>query len=289
MLLISMMTQAQSLKVTPKMAKGDVKNYVCANEISAAGTNVKMNFETKCTVTEESATGYVIDCKVSNYSSDAAANNMIAHMLTISSEVMNNINTRVITDKDGKPTGIKNLDEVMKNIKTSANKIAEELIKSVPQAADVLTKEQLVEQLMAEMSEDALLKKYDTPTSLFVLNGKTIMTGAQDEYIDNGMKMKRMYFQSGKDKITTTASMNMSGEELKKMVIEKVMETAPDQAEMIKQNIDAVMASGMLKFSATEKTNYELSADGWVKSIQSESEADSMGQKVIGKTTITLK
>ena len=83
--------------------------------------------------------------------------------------------------------------------------------------------------------------------------------------------------------------MNMSGEELKKMVIEKVMETAPDQAEMIKQNIDAVMASGMLKFSATEKTNYELSADGWVKSIQSESEADSMGQKVIGKTTITLK
>lgn len=86
-----------------------------------------------------------------------------------------------------------------------------------------------------------------------------------------------------------TANMDMDKESLKKMIIEKVTEMAPDQAEMVKQNIDMVLSSGMLKLEATEKGSYEVGNDGWMKTISVEKEMNTMGQKVTVKSVGTIK
>jgi len=63
---------------------------------------------------------------------------------------------------------------------------------------------------------------------------------------------------------------------------------APEQADMIKQNIDAVIDSGMLKFDMSETATYELQDDGWVKSIKAENKNEAMGQKSVINTVVTL-
>jgi len=68
-----------------------------------------------------------------------------------------------------------------------------------------------------------------------------------------------------------------------------VEKSLPDQADMIKQNIDQLMNSGMLKMEMKETASYELQPDGWVKSIKAESTHDAMGQKMKTTTTVTLK
>ena len=290
MLLVALMAQAQSLKVCPKMKKGDVKTYVTVTQTNAAGTEVKLTETATYTVTEETAAGYVIDVVVNNCTTDVAADNLMGRLLTASSEMMKGVTLRLTTDKDGQIVGIKNFDEVKKATQERAGLFFDELLKSAPQMADVMPKEVLMKQVAGQLTESYMVNAAKLSNSPLALNGKTVVIGAQDEYTnDQGMKMKRMYFLAGNNKVTTTSTMNMSKEEMKQMIIDKVSEMAPDQADMVKQNIDMVMASGMMKIEATEKANYELDANGWVKSITVENETNSMGQKVKINATVTLQ
>lgn len=290
MLLVALMAQAQSLKVCPKMKKGDVKTYVTVTQTNAAGTEVKLTETATYTVTEETAAGYVIDVVVNNCTTDAAADNLMGRLLTASSEMMKGVTLRLTTDKDGQIVGIKNFDEVKKATQERAGLFFDELLKSAPQMADVMPKEVLMKQVAGQLTEGYMVNAAKLSNSPLALNGKTVVIGAQDEYTnDQGMKMKRMYFLAGNNKVTTTSTMNMSKEEMKQLIIDKVSEMAPDQADMVKQNIDMVMASGMMKLEATEKANYELDANGWVKSITVENETNSMGQKVKINATVTLQ
>ena len=102
------------------------------------------------------------------------------------------------------------------------------------------------------------------------------------------MKMKRMYFVQGKN-IVANSTLNMTKDEMKEMLIQMVEKSAPDQAAMVKENIDQIMSSGMLKMDMKETVTYELQDDGWVKSIKGESTTETMGQKVVTVSTITLK
>ena len=76
-------------------------------------------------------------------------------------------------------------------------------------------------------------------------------------------------------------------DDLKKLIIKQVEEQAPEQAEMIKQNIDLVM--GQMKFEMSEKSTYQLQDNGWVKSVKNEVNQNMMGQVMKATETITLK
>jgi hypothetical protein len=171
----------------------------------------------------------------------------------------------------------------------AAGKLVDQLLKDIPQLSQLMSKEALINQITDNVNEESLVRTMQANTSMLVLNGKTIMTGAQDEFVnEQGMKMKRMYFVNGK-KVTTNSSMNMSKDEMKAFIIKSVEQMAPEQAEMIKQNIDQVMATGMLKIDMKETANYEIGDDGWVKTLKSESTTDTMGQKTTITTVATLK
>lgn len=125
---------------------------------------------------------------------------------------------------------------------------------------------------------------------ILTLNGKSITADAQDEFVNSqGMKMKRFYLVNGKNKITSAAKMNMSNEDMKKMVIEKVEQTAPEQAKMVKDNIDTLLESGMLKVEGSETATYEFAADGWVKTMTLKNDMTLMGASTNVETTVTLK
>ena len=127
-------------------------------------------------------------------------------------------------------------------------------------------------------------------TSPLALCGKTITTGDEDKYVNEmGLEMKRIYTVGADGSITTTSNMSMDKDDIKKYVLDQVVKILPQQADIIKNNIDMVIQSGLLKMESTEKAVYTLLPDGWIKSIKIEAFRDFMQQKITQTTTVTLK
>jgi hypothetical protein len=289
MLTMVMAAQAQ-LKVAPQMQKGDQKSYevTIVTDIPGQGS-FTINEEMAYSVTDATATGYVVKMETTKMTSDVKAENIAGQIVAAAQEVMINIPLLIATDQAGKPLGINNYAEISKKIDTQSDVLIEKMFKAIPQLSTALPKNALKQQILTSLSEEALLKTIQWSVNPMALNGKTIMTGAQEEYInDQGIKMKRMYFVNGRN-VTVSGSANMSKEELKKLIIEQVEKMMPEQADMVKQNIDQLIESGMLKLDMKETGSYEYQEDGWVKTIKSENVTENMGQKVTVNTTVTLK
>ena len=289
MLTMVMAAQAQ-LKVAPQMQKGDQKNYevTIVTDIPGQGS-FTINEEMAYSVTDATATGYVVKMETTKMTSDVKAENIAGQIVAAAQEVMINIPLLIATDQAGKPLGINNYAEIRKKIDTQSDVLIEKMFKAIPQLSTALPKNALKQQILTSLSEEALLKTIQWSVNPMALNGKTIMTGAQEEYInDQGIKMKRMYFVNGRN-VTVSGSANMSKEELKKLIIEQVEKMMPEQADMVKKNIDQLIESGMLKLDMKETGSYEYQEDGWVKTIKSENVTENMGQKVTVNTTVILK
>lgn len=289
MLTVMMAAQAQ-LKVAPKMAKGTTKVYVSESTTAIPSQkDVHTTSETKFTVTAQNADGYTMEVVTTDVKSDAAGDNLAAKILSAAENLMKGLSVRLTTNKDGQVKSIQNYGELKQKIDGLSNELVDQLFEQAPMLAQAMSKDAMKQQILESTTEENLLKTMQNMTSPLALNGKTITTGSQEEYKnEQGMKMKRMYFVNGKN-VTTNGSMNMSKDELKAMIIEKVEKLVPDQAELIKQNIDQVMATGMIKFESKETATYELQDDGWVKSIKTESTNEAMGQQMKTTTTVTIK
>jgi hypothetical protein len=273
------------------MQKGDVKNYtiVATNSIPMQG-DTKITSGSKYTVVDATADGYVLDVETLEVQVESDANNVTGKLLAAAEEMQKGVVIRVTTDKDGKPTKVLNLDELRPKMEKAADSAIDKLVADIPQLSQVIPDKSVLKNQFKEcFTEETILRGLQESTSPLALNGKTIITGAQEEYTSkDGLKMKRMYFVNGQN-IIANSTLNMSKDEMKALLIKQVELRAPEQAQMVKDNIDQILDSGMLKIDMTQKDTYELQADGWPKSIVTENTTDMMGQQVITKTSITLK
>ena len=287
LLTIAFAAQAQ-LKIAPKMEKGTVKTYVntVTTSIPMQG-DVTVTSETNYSVVDATADGYLIDVETINVKVDADADNITGKLLAATEELQKGTVIHLSTDKDGKPVRVLNADELKKIIEQNANALIDKLMADIPQLAESAPKDVLKNQMLSSFTEETILRGLEE--SPLALNGKSIITGAQEEYVTkDGLKMKRMYFVNGKN-IIANSNLNMDLEEMKALVIKQVEERAPEQAEMVKENIDQILSSGMLKIDMKQKDTYELQADGWIKSMTTEATTETMGQKIEVKGTLTMK
>ncbi|MBQ9231436.1 MAG: hypothetical protein IJ190_09715 [Prevotella sp.] len=290
MMLTAAIAVSAQMKVAPKLEKGMTKVY---NEVATTKVpgqkEVTITTDTRYMVTEVTADGYVIDVKTISFSTDATPDNIAGQLLSSASELMKDANVRVATNKDGKAEKIVNYAELKTQIEGMSDKLIGKLYQSIPQLSQMVPKDILRQQMVENITEERLLTTMQNVPSLLALNGKSVMTGAQEDYLnEQGMKMRRMYFVNGKN-IVTNSSMNMSKDELKTLIIAQVEKVAPDQADMIKQNIDQLVESGMLKMDMKETATFELQDDGWVKSITIDSTLDAVGQSTTTHVVVTAK
>ena len=289
MLTAAIALQAQ-LKVAPKMEKGTVKTYVGQTTVTIPSQgDVKVSDETKYTVVDATADGYVIDMESVDVKTECDASNIAGKLIAAAQEIMKGITFRIAVDKDGKVQRLLNGDEIQPKLNKMTDTFIDQLLKDIPQLASMVSKDDLKKQVAASITPEAMLQTSQDATSPFALNGKTITTGAQEDYVSkDGMKMRRMYFVQGQN-IVANSTLNMTKDEMKEMIIQQVEKNLPDQAAMVKENIDQIMATGMLKMDMKETATYELQADGWVKSIKNETTTETMGQQLVTKSTATLK
>jgi hypothetical protein len=289
LLLVAVVAGAQT-KIAPKMQEGMKKTYVSDITANVAGKEVKMTSEATYTVLSATATGYEVECTMTRFESNADPTDLTGRLLAMSEEMMKGVSVRMETDKDCKPVRMLNFEDIKKKTEAFVDKLTGELLAQNPAIADMLPKDMLKEQVMGAITEERMLQSINESASPMALNGKTISIGAQDEFINSqGMKLKRMYFPAADGSVTTNANINMSKEEMKQLIISQVEKMAPGQAEMIKNNIDMVMASGMLKFESNEKATYNFAPDGWVKSIKVDMTNEAVGQKSSVSSIVTLK
>ncbi len=283
-LLMALMAQAQT-KIAPKLENGFKAVYTSKSTMSITGAaEITVTNEDEYAVSDVTADGAVIT--VTNLSMspiDAEGVDPVTFMLLSAGHIMEGTTTKVQVDANGAPQKILNLEEVKGKAKEMMEKSVTAFFDAHAELAQVMPKEKFLEQLTNRIDEETLLGTFD----VLALNGKTVANGYQDTYVnDEGIKMKRMYFVSG-NKIISNANLDMSKDELKEFIIKQVEEQAPEQAEMIKQNIDMVM--GQLKIEMTEKHTYELQDNKWPVSIVSEQSQDSMGQAMKVSSTVSLK
>ena len=278
LLTIAFAAQAQ-LKIAPKMEKGTVKTYVntVTTSIPMQG-DVTVTSETNYSVVDATADGYLIDVETINVKVDADADNITGKLLAATEELQKGTVIHLSTDKDGKPVRVLNADELKKIIEQNANVLIDKLMADIPQLAESAPKDVLKNQMLSSFTEETILRGLEE--SPLALNGKSIITGAQEEYVTkDGLKMKRMYFVNGQN-IIANSTLNMDKDEMKALIIKQIEERAPEQAEMVKENIDQILSSGILKIDMKQKDTYDLQADGWIKSMTTEATTETMGQKI---------
>ncbi len=286
LLLLTALVAGAQTKIAPKMQKGMQKTYVTETVTTIAGQKpITMTVETQYAVTDVTADGYVMEVTVTDVQTDADQNDMVGRIVSLSMEMLKNVKSSLATDKDGKVTKILNFEDV----KNGAKKIIDKALEEVP-AIPGFSKDMLEEQFVGQLTEQAITQQMQMNSSPFALNGKTVSSGMQDEYLNQqGLKMKRTFTVQKDGSIQAASTIDMTPQEMKQMIIDQVEKLMPAQADMIRQNIDAVLASGMLKFKMDGKETYTFQADGWVGSITSEAISDTMGQKTTVKSTVRLK
>lgn len=289
MLTIAVALQAQ-VKVAPKMEKGTVKTYVAEATITLPGQgDVKVTADSKYSITDAKADSYVLEMVSTDVKTECEPGNIAGKLVAAAQEMMKDAVVRATLDKDGCIQNILNGDEVKARVDKQADAFIDQMLADVPQLAGVVSKDALKQQVSQALTIEGLVQTLQQATSPLALNGKTIASGSQEEFVSQeGLKMKRMYFVNGKT-IIANSVMNMTEDEMKQTIIKQVEKSAPDQAQMIKDNIDQLMSTGMLKMDHKETATYELQDDGWVKSIVVDSTTETMGQTVVSKSIVTLK
>lgn len=288
-LLLTMMVAVQAqVKVAPKMAKGMQKVYVTESKVGIPGQpEFNMTAETKYSVTGAVKDGYTMEVVTTEFKCDATDNNIAAKLMSAPFELLKGLTVRVTTDQDGQVKSIDNFAELKKKMDEVGGQLVNELFEKVPMLSQVMDKETLKKQVLSSVTPESMLKTMPVTNSPLMLNGKTVTMGMQEDYTaDYGLKMKRMYFVNG-NKITTNGSLNMSKDDMKQLIIKEVEKIMPSQADMVKENIDQLMDSGMAKIDSKETATYELQDDGWVKSILSETTYQMMGQNT--KTVVKVE
>lgn len=287
-MLTMMVAVKAQVKVAPKLAKGVEKVYVSESKVGVPGQpEFNMTAETKYTVTGATKNGYTMEVVTTDFKSDAADNNIVGRLMSASGELLKGLTVRVTTDQNGQVKSIDNYDELKKKVDDMGNKIVDGLFEKVPMLSQLMDKESLKKQVLSNVTHEGMLKSLKMTNSPLMLNGKTVTMGMQDDYTaDYGLKMKRMYFVNG-NMITTNGSLNMTKDDMKQLIIREVEKIMPAQADLVKENIDQLMDSGMLKLDSKETASYELQDDGWVKNIKVETTYEVVGQNT--KTEINVK
>lgn len=289
MLLMAWTAQAQnSIKVVPTMKKGDVRTYEIEVSSNIPDSPVKMAQQSVYTVVDANSNGYVMDITYKEWTTNGESAGLVGKLMSMSESMMQNAHMRLATDKQGLPVKILNYDEMRKQMEETVAKIIDEVKQSAPEMGELMRWDNLAKEAVAQMDESVILHNMLINSPL-MLNGKTLTTGSEEEYITpGGMKMKRHYTVNGRT-IVAKSELNMSEDDLKNYIISQVEKAMPSQAEMIKQNIDMVMQSGMMKIEMTEDTTYELQDDGWVKSIKTVMNNKMMGKDIRTVSTVTMK
>ena len=280
---------AQTL-IKANFQKGDQATYESVADIKVsvpmAGTSesIKTNGQTKITVKDASADGYVIEMTTTNIKMEGKQEvaQQTGNMLN---QYLSNVPLLLKTDANGKVKDILNYTEVQTQVSKLAMASIDSLYKAKPEMEKTLPKYKMAMSINSLLTKEAFIESAEN-NSFFIFFGKTLKTGDKVDMNKQGIKTTVTYEVNKEPNalnIIGKIKGNMTEDDVKAFFIDKMKQMGADEA-MVSQldaNWGQMKQMGMAKMDVDGTSTTKLLNSGWATEYSTDVKTKMMGMEMV--------
>ena len=287
---------AQTL-IKANFQKGDQATYESVADIKLsvpmAGTSesIKTNGQTKITVKDASADGYVIEMTTTNIKMEG--NQEVAQQTgNMLNQYLSNVPLLLKTDANGKVKDILNYTEVQTQVSKLAMASIDSLYKAKPEMEKTLPKYKMAMSINSLLTKEAFIESAEN-NSFFIFFGKTLKTGDKVDMNKQGIKTTVTYEVNKEPNalnIIGKIKGNMTEDDVKAFFIDKMKQIGADEA-MVSQldaNWGQMKQMGMAKMDVDGTSMTKLLNTGWATEYSTDVKTKMMGMEMTIKSVTKL-
>ena len=287
---------AQTL-IKANFQKGDQATYESVANIKVsvpmAGTSesIKTNGQTKITVKDASADGYVIEMTTTNIKMEG--NQEVAQQTgNMLNQYLSNVPLLLKTDANGKVKDILNYTEVQTQVSKLAMASIDSLYKAKPEMEKTLPKYKMAMSINSLLTKEAFIESAEN-NSFFIFFGKTLKTGDKVDMNKQGIKTTVTYEVNKEPNalnIIGKIKGNMTEDDVKAFFIDKMKQMGADEAMVSKldANWGQMKQMGMAKMDVDGTSMTKLLNTGWATEYSTDVKTKMMGMEMTIKSVTKL-
>lgn len=280
---------AQTL-IKANFQKGDQATYESVANIKVsvpmAGTSesIKTNGQTKITVKDASADGYVIEMTTTNIKMEG--NQEVAQQTgNMLNQYLSNVPLLLKTDANGKVKDILNYTEVQTQVSKLAMASIDSLYKAKPEMEKTLPKYKMAMSINSLLTKEAFIESAEN-NSFFIFFGKTLKTGDKVDMNKQGIKTTVTYEVNKEPNalnIIGKIKGNMTEDDVKAFFIDKMKQIGADEAMVSKldANWGQMKQMGMAKMDVDGTSTTKLLNTGWATEYSTNVKTKMMGMEMV--------
>ena len=279
---------AQTL-IKANFQKGDQATYESVANIKVsvpmAGTSesIKTNGQTKITVKDASADGYVIEMTTTNIKMEG--NQEVAQQTgNMLNQYLSNVPLLLKTDANGKVKDILNYTEVQTQVSKLAMASIDSLYKAKPEMEKTLPKYKMAMSINSLLTKEAFIESAEN-NSFFIFFGKTLKTGDKVDMNKQGIKTTVTYEVNKEPNalnIIGKIKGNMTEDDVKAFFIDKMKQIGADEAMVSKldANWGQMKQMGMANMDVDGTSMTKLLNSGWATEYSTDVKTKMMGMEM---------
>lgn len=280
---------AQTL-IKANFQKGDQATYESVADIKVsvpmAGTSesIKTNGQTKITVKDASADGYVIEMTTTNIKMEG--NQEVAQQTgNMLNQYLSNVPLLLKTDANGKVKDILNYTEVQTQVSKLAMASIDSLYKAKPEMEKTLPKYKMAMSINSLLTKEAFIESAEN-NSFFIFFGKTLKTGDKVDMNKQGIKTTVTYEVNKEPNalnIIGKIKGNMTEDDVKAFFIDKMKQIGADEGMVSKldANWERMKQMGMAKMDVDGTSTTKLLNSGWATEYSTDVKTKMMGMEMV--------
>ena len=280
---------AQTL-IKANFQKGDQATYESVADIKLSvpmagnSESIKTNGQTKITVKDASADGYVIEMTTTNIKMEG--NQEVAQQTgNMLNQYLSNVPLLLKTDANGKVKDILNYTEVQTQVSKLAMASIDSLYKAKPEMEKTLPKYKMAMSINSLLTKEAFIESAEN-NSFFILFGKTLKTGDKVDMNKQGIKTTVTYEVNKEPNalnIIGKIKGNMTEDDVKAFFIDKMKQIGADEAMVSKldANWERMKQMGMAKMDVDGTSTTKLLNSGWATESSTDVKTKMMGMEMV--------
>ena len=279
---------AQTL-IKANFQKGDQATYESVADIKLSvpmagnSESIKTNSQTKITVKDATADGYVIEMTTTNMKMEGRQE-VVQQAGNMLNQYLNNVPLLLKTDANGKITDLLNYEEVQAKTSKFAMASIDSLYKAKPEMEKALPKYKMAMSVNSLLTKEAFIESAED-NSFFILFGKTLKTGDKVDMNKQGIKTTVTYEVNKEPNalnIIGKIKGNMTEDDVKAFFIDKIKQMGADEA-MVSQldaNWGQLQKMGMAKMDLDGTSMTKLLNTGWATEYSTDMKTKMMGMEM---------
>ena len=280
---------AQTL-IKANFQKGDQATYESVADIKLSvpmagnSESIKTNGQTKITVKDASADGYVIEMTTTNIKMEG--NQEVAQQTgNMLNQYLSNVPLLLKTDANGKVKDILNYTEVQTQVSKLAMASIDSLYKAKPEMEKTLPKYKMAMSINSLLTKEAFIESAEN-NSFFIFFGKTLKTGDKVDMNKQGIKTTVTYEVNKEPNalnIIGKIKGNMTEDDVKAFFIDKMKQIGADEAMVSKldANWGQMKQMGMAKMDVDGTSTTKLLNTGWATEYSTDVKTKMMGMEMV--------